>query len=125
MKIYALLSFPDYGYTSDREAIESLEKGRFYEVKKVSMGQSHTSIYLKEITGCYNSVNFTFYDENKQPIDLRDCLEFNPYLEKKLPDYIVVNKALELACEWIAQDHHGSVESCVAYFLERAKEAVN
>lgn len=42
-----------------------------------------------------------------------------------MPDCITLRKALELACEWIANDHHGSVESFVAYFLERAKEAVN
>jgi len=42
-----------------------------------------------------------------------------------MPDYITLHKALELACEWIAQDHQGSVEAFLEYFIAQAKGAVN
>lgn len=40
-------------------------------------------------------------------------------------EYMEMLKALELACEWIANDHVGTVESWKEYFLLRAKEGIS
>ena len=59
-----------------------LELGKLYEVKDIRMGQSHTTIYLKEKEHPYNSVIFEFYEDNKQ-IDIYKDERFNPYLRHK------------------------------------------
>jgi hypothetical protein len=40
-------------------------------------------------------------------------------------EHMELLKALELACQWIAADHKGTVESWKEYFLKRAKEGIN
>lgn len=79
MRAYALLSYPEYGYDYDKEKVKKLDSGRFYEIDRISMGQSHTSIFLKGIQGCFNSVQFTFYNRERQPIDIYRMPEFNQY----------------------------------------------
>ena len=59
-----------------------LEVGKLYEVKDISMGQSCTSVYLKDKTHSYNSVLFEFYEGNKQ-IDIYRDKRFNPYIRKR------------------------------------------
>ena len=56
-----------------------LEVGKLYEVKDIYMGQSNTSVYLKEMDKCYNSVYLEFY-ENGEVINIFDDTRFNPYL---------------------------------------------
>lgn len=56
-----------------------LEIGKQYEVECISMGQSHTSIQLKDKKGIYNSVIFKFY-ENGNELDIYSDKRFNPYL---------------------------------------------
>ena len=80
MKIFAKLDHPDYGYGLDQEDIKNLDRKKFYEVKSVSMGQFSTYFTLRELGGCYNSVQFEFYDENRNLVDIFDMPEFNPYL---------------------------------------------
>lgn len=58
-----------------------LEVGKLYEVEDIRMGQSHTSIYLKDKKLSYNSVIFEFYEDNKQ-IDIYKDERFNPYMRK-------------------------------------------
>lgn len=59
-----------------------LEVGKFYDVEDIQMGQSHTSIYLKDKKFSYNSVIFEFYENDKQ-IDIYKDERFNPYLRHK------------------------------------------
>lgn len=58
-----------------------LDVGNLYEVEDIQMGQSHTSIYLKDKERSYNSVIFEFYEDNKQ-IDIYKDERFNPYIRK-------------------------------------------
>ena len=56
-----------------------LEYGKTYEVVDIDMGQSFTSIYLKDIRNSYNSVIFEFYEDGK-PLDIYCDTRFNPYI---------------------------------------------
>ena len=56
-----------------------LEVGKLYEVKDIYMGQSSTSVSLKERTKCYNSVYLEFY-ENGKIINIFEDARFNPYI---------------------------------------------
>lgn len=72
---------PESGYDYDRETCaELLTLGQEYEVSDVAMGQSHTSIYLKDFPNhVFNSVNFEFYKRGKLHNIFRDP-RYNPYL---------------------------------------------
>lgn len=73
---------PNAGYDGDQKMCrENLTLGELYEVTYVSMGQSHTNIYLKGIEGCFNTVNFDFYEDGK-PINIFRDPRYNPYLRR-------------------------------------------
>ena len=79
--LYAKFMHPDYGLDCDiKHAIKvGLKVGEKFEVKDLSMGQSYTSIFLKDIEGVFNSVQFDFY-EDEQPINIFKSPKYNPYL---------------------------------------------
>ena len=56
-----------------------LEYGKMYEVEGIDMGQSYTSIYLKDMRNPYNSVIFKFYEDGK-PLNIYRDKRFNKYL---------------------------------------------
>ena len=56
-----------------------LEYGKTYEVEDIDMGQSYTSVYLKDMRNPYNSVIFEFYEDGK-PLDIYRDTRFNPYI---------------------------------------------
>lgn len=73
---------PNIGYDWDKEMCQkNLTLGESYEVNHISMGQSHTYIFLEEIDGCFNSVNFEFYEDGK-PINIFKDPRYNPYLRR-------------------------------------------
>ena len=78
--LYAKFIYPDYGHDCDVEhAIKvGLKVGEKYEVENLSMGGSHTSIYLKDINGAFNSVQFEFEEDGK-PINIFNSPKYNPY----------------------------------------------
>lgn len=78
--LYAKFMYPNYGHDCDvKHAIEvGLKVGEKYEVEDLSMGQSHTSVYLKNIKGVFNSVQFEFEEDGK-PIDIFDSPKYNQY----------------------------------------------
>ena len=80
MKLFAKVENPNSGYNCDKENIKQLDISKMYEVEFISMGQSHTSIYLKEIDDVFNSVNFEFYDEDGNQVDIFSMPEYNLYL---------------------------------------------
>lgn len=79
--LYAKFVYPDNGHDCDVEYAKKmgLKVGKKYEVEDISMGQSYTSIYLKDIRGSFNSVQFEF-EENGNPIDICGDPRYNPYL---------------------------------------------
>lgn len=62
---------------------DGLIKGEIYEVEYISMGQSYSSIYLKNpkegTKNPFNSVIFNFY-ENEKKINIFKDRRFNPYI---------------------------------------------
>ena len=56
-----------------------LEYGKMYEVEDIDMGQSYTSVYLKDMRNPYNSVIFEFYEDDEL-LDIYKDARFNPYL---------------------------------------------
>ena len=73
---------PNAGYDCDKEMCQKhLTLGESYEVNYVSMGQSHTHIYLEGIDGCFNTENFDFYEDGESINIFRDP-RYNPYLRR-------------------------------------------
>ena len=68
-------------YTDKPE--EGLKVGKDYEVRSISMGQSHTTVYLKDMpkgyNWGYNSIYFKFYEDGKK-VNIYKDKKFNPYL---------------------------------------------
>ena len=78
--LYAKFMYPDNGYDGDVEFAKKtgLEVGEKYEVEDLSMGGSHTSIFLKDVNCSFNSVQFEF-EEDGEPIDIYNSPKYNPY----------------------------------------------
>ena len=78
--LYAKFMYPDNGYDGDVSFAKKigLEAGKRYEVEDLSMGGSHTSIFLKGIKGAFNSVQFEFEEDGK-PINIFNSPKYNPY----------------------------------------------
>lgn len=70
--LYAKFMYPDNGYDCDIEQakIANLKVGERYEVEMVDMGRFHTSIYLKNIDGDFNSVQFEFEEYDGTAVDI-------------------------------------------------------
>jgi hypothetical protein len=79
MKVYAKLTNPEYGYDHDKEMVRDLMVGEVYEAQNISVGryQSHFSIVGKG--SGYNTVQFEFFNERMEPIDIYRIPEFSGY----------------------------------------------
>lgn len=79
--LYAKFMHPDSGRECNIEHAKNigLKVGESYEVEDISMGGSSTSIFLKDIEGSFNSVQFDFEEDGK-PINIFDSPKYNPYL---------------------------------------------
>jgi hypothetical protein len=87
--------YPAYGYPSDKQyAEQNLKFIHEYEVDRIEMGQSHTSVYLKEFSRPFNSVLFDFYEDGTEINIFKDC-RFNPYIRD---DNYIVDIFLEEIC---------------------------
>ena len=84
MKLLAKFTHPSAGYSPESKRPESpLVLNQLYEVEYVSMGQSYTSVYLKDFPKRpFNSVSFDFYHDDI-PIKLQDFPEYTPYLNMR------------------------------------------
>ena len=78
--LYAKFMYPNNGHDCDVEYAKKigLKVGEKYEVEDLVMGQSHTSVYLKDIEGVFNSVQFDFEEDGKF-IAICDSPKYNPY----------------------------------------------
>lgn len=82
MTVYAIVSSLTSGHQDDQEQIKNLnfKVGDKFEVENISMGQSYTSLTLKEFPKqSFNSVNFDFEEDGKE-LDIFSDKRFNPYL---------------------------------------------
>lgn len=79
--LYAKFMYPDNGFDCDvaHAEIAGLKVGEKYEVEYLSMGQSFTSIFLKNFDGCFNSVQFEF-EEDGVEVDIYKEYKYNHYL---------------------------------------------
>ena len=70
------------GYTHDKESAKKkgLVVGQKYLVDYVTMGQSHSTVYLEDIGG-FNSVMFDYKDGNGNEVHILENPEWNPYLQ--------------------------------------------
>ena len=78
MSLTAVYNYPQNGY---RPATQ-LEVGKEYIVERVNMGQSSTYINLSGFGGCFNSVQFDFFEDGK-PIDIYRSPKYNPYMRRR------------------------------------------
>ena len=78
MSLTAVYNYPENGY---RPATQ-LEVGKEDIVDSVDMGNFYTYIYLSGIDGCFNSVQFDFF-EGGEPIDIYRSPKYNPYLQRR------------------------------------------
>ena len=80
--LIAKLVKPISGYQSDKDKIaeSGMEIGTEVKVDKVSMGQSHTYIFLEGFSGSFNSVHFEFLIDGK-PHDIYGDPDYNPYIK--------------------------------------------
>lgn len=79
--VTARFLYPDNGYLSDTKFAEEkgLVEGTDYPVRDISVGQSHTSVYLENFPGVFNSVQFEFFEDG-EPLDIFRDRRFNPYM---------------------------------------------
>ena len=80
MKIYAKFENPNAGRPHDVERAKVLSLYTLYEVKRVEIGQSNTTVYLRGFDIGFNSVQFSFCDERAEFINIFKMKEFNPYI---------------------------------------------
>ena len=82
MTVYAIVSSLTSGHEDDQEQIKNLnfKVGDKFEVENISMGQSYTSLTLKEFPKqSFNSSNFSFEEDGKK-LNIFNDKRFNPYL---------------------------------------------
>lgn len=81
MTVFAIVSTLDAGYYIEKQEMNNLgiKVGDRFTVTDIDMGQSSTSIYLKEHSGHFNSVFFNF-EENGKELNIYGDPRFNPYL---------------------------------------------
>ncbi len=79
--VTAKLVWPDNGSKFDVEKVKEsgMVVGCEYPVDTISMGQSHTNIYLSGFKGVFNSVHFEFFEDGN-PLDIFRDRRFNPYI---------------------------------------------
>ena len=79
--VIAVFNHPENGHKFNQEfAKKHLVLGQSYELTGVDMGQSSTTVFLKEFPDFgFNSIQFDFFEDGKELNIYRDP-RFNPYL---------------------------------------------
>ena len=64
-KLFAQVTKPENGYQFDEDRARALirdnSKEHLFEVTGINIGRSDSSVYLKDLPGYFNSVNFSFF----------------------------------------------------------------
>lgn len=76
---YAKLVYPNNGYDCDIEKAKKLDAQQLYKVDYISIGQSHSSFSIEDIGGCFNTVQFEFFNDKLEKIDIFKT-EYNTYI---------------------------------------------
>lgn len=77
-RLFAQYIHPGYGHEHQQATAQKLlAPGVLYEVERLSMGQSSTTIFLKGFDVAFNSVMFEFFE----PVNIYRDARFNPYME--------------------------------------------
>lgn len=81
MTVHAVVKTLNGGYSMDKVQVDEagFKVGDRFEVRHISMGQSNTSIYLKDWERPFNSVFFDF-EEDGEELDIYSDERFNPYI---------------------------------------------
>lgn len=81
MKIYAIFKYPENGYNCDVKAAKDagLVVGEKYELHNACVGGFHTDVYLEDVDGSFNSVQFEFVDELGNDVNIYKMPEFSTY----------------------------------------------
>lgn len=75
--IKAKYNRPKAGWPNDQEQCRKLlTLNQMYDVCDIDVHSWHTDIYLDGFGAPFNSVNFTYYDENGNKIELSDTEEW-------------------------------------------------
>lgn len=82
MAVCARLTNLEAGYECNKELMIrcGLVVGSTYEVEHINMGQSYTTIKIRDCGTYFNSVNFEFEEDGK-PLNIYQDKRFNPYLK--------------------------------------------
>lgn len=83
--IFVRLTNPerDEGFMGTDNAKKYLDGNETYVLDFVNMEKFHTEVYLKEFPDLsFNSVVFTFYEEDGTPINIYKDKRFNPFMTK-------------------------------------------
>lgn len=84
------------GPTREYAKNAGLQVGERYEVEDVSMGGSYTSIYLTDIDGVFNSVQFDFEDENGIEVNIYKDPRYNSYIKVKFGYCPICDKIIKI-----------------------------
>lgn len=85
--MYAKVITFNAGYDDEQIEMENTFKiGDVVPIKSIEVGQSHTSVYLLNFDGVFNSVFFDFYEdaECSKKINIYNDLRFSP-------NYLLIN----------------------------------
>lgn len=79
--IYAIYTYPNNGLEYEQKEISNLLKPhKRYEVKHIDMGMCFTSVYLDGFERPFNSVFFSFFEDDRL-LDIFKDSRFNPFLK--------------------------------------------
>lgn len=83
MSIVAIVNTLEAGYDYQKDTMLKLgfKLNDRFNVESINMGQSSTSIYLKDYKESFNSVFFKF-EENNIELDIYSDPRFNPYIRR-------------------------------------------
>lgn len=80
--IYARIEHPENGYGYSKSQVKNLSRKQYYKVIFVSIGQSNSRFQIENNKEIYNTVQFEFYDDEYNKIDLLNT-KWNGYLNLK------------------------------------------
>lgn len=82
--LFAKVTHPEKGHDFDKRDINELDFNIMYPVTLITMGQSYSYIEVEGASGYYNSIQFTFYEgereEDAEEINIYRSFTYNPYL---------------------------------------------